>query len=290
MFGYVRPVREKLTEQEREYYGAVYCGLCHAMGKKYGFFTRFTLTYDFAFLAMLLAPEDSSFLICKKRCPAHPLRKKKGCMAFGALETAADKSVILTWYKLCDDVEDKGFFRGIPARVLKLLFRRAYKKAAALQPEFDRVVSLQLLKLHALETDNHSGIDRPADTFACILEAAAPQGDEPRNRVLRKILYHVGRWIYLVDAWDDLEEDRKKGNYNPMNLRFAGKPEEHANEVELTLIHSVKLAASAFHLEHFGMFQGIIENILYFGLPTVQNAVLTGKWHEIRKNKEKYNE
>ena len=110
MFGYVRPVRAKLTEKDKEYYGAVYCGLCHALGKRYGFLARLTLTYDFAFLAMLLAPAECSCEVCRKRCPYHPLRKKKGHMELGELETAADKSVILTWYKLCDDIEDKGFF------------------------------------------------------------------------------------------------------------------------------------------------------------------------------------
>jgi len=290
MFGYVRPVHAKLTEKEKEHYGAVYCGLCHAMGKRYGFPARFTLTYDFAFLAMLLAPADACFSACKKRCPTHPFRKKKDCMAFEALETAADKSIILTWYKICDDVKDKKGFEGAPARCLKLLFKRAYKKAALLQPEFDRAVELHLSRLQDMEREKHVGLDRPADTFARILEAAAPQEENPRDRVLRNLLYHVGRWIYLVDAWDDLSEDRRNGNYNPMDMRFSGKPEEHLEEVKLTLTHSIKLAISACQLESFGIFQRVIENILYFGLPTVQNAVLTGKWHEMRKGKEKNNE
>jgi hypothetical protein len=290
MFGYVRPVRAKLTEKDKEYYGAVYCGLCHALGKRYGFLARLTLTYDFAFLAMLLAPVGCSCEVCRKRCPYHPFRKKKEHMELDALETAADKSVILTWYKLCDDVEDKGFFEGLPSRLLKLFFRRGYKKAVVCQPEFDRVVNEQLSKLHELEKESHPGLDRPADTFACILQASAPQSDKARDRVVGNLLYHVGRWIYLVDAWDDIKEDRKKESYNPMELRFDGDPEAHLEEVKITLTHSLRLAVSACQLENFGMFQGIIENILYFGLPTVQDAVLTGKWHEIRKSKEKNNE
>lgn len=290
MFGYVRPFKAKLSEAEKERYGAVYCGLCHAMGKRYGFLARFTLTYDFAFLAMLLASAEEKPEICQKRCPAHPLRKKKGCVCFGGLDVAADESMILTWHKLRDDVQDGGFWKSLPARVVSWILRRAYRKAAILRPEFDRQVRRSLNNLHELEKQNSPELDRVADTFACILKAAAPEENGPRGRVLAQILYHVGRWIYLADAWDDLEEDQKQGSYNAVAARFGGKPKEHLEELRVTMTHSLKLAVSAIQLEDFGVFHGIIENILYFGLPTVQEAVLAGKWREIRKSKEKKHE
>ena len=93
----------------------------------------------------------------------------------------------------------------------------------------------------------------------------------------------MGRWIYLIDAWDDLEEDRKQGAYNPLVVRFEDRPEEQLDYIRTTLTHSVKLAISAFQLLSFGGWSPIIENILYFGLPTVQEAVLTGRWHEFQK-------
>jgi len=291
MFGYVRPFKAKLSEEERERYGTVYCGLCHAMGKRYGFLARFTLTYDFAFLAMLLAAAEEKPEICCKCCPAHPLRRKKGCICFGGLDVAADESMILTWHKLRDDVEDSGFWVGLPARAASLIFRRAYRKAAALRPGFDRQVRESLSALHELERANSTELDRVADTFARILKAAAPTGGgNARNRVLEQILYHVGRWIYLADAWDDLEEDEKQGSYNAVAARFAGRPREHQEELRVTMTHSLKLAVSAVQLENFGAFHGVIENILYFGLPTVQEAVFAGTWRELRTSKEKDHE
>lgn len=287
MFGYVRPVQAKLNEEERERYNAVYCGLCHTMGKRYGFLTRFTLNYDFAFLAMLLAPPEET-LICKKRCPAHPLRRKKGCVHFDGLETAADESLILTWHKLRDDVKDKGFFLGLPSRLLSLIFYRAYRKAAAARPEFDRQVTACLTQLQRIEEERSASIDRVADTFARILAAAAPKsGDADRDRVLEQLLYHVGRWVYLADAWDDLADDRLRGNYNPLDIRFEGMPEKHQEELRTTMTHSLRLSISAYQLADFGAWSGIIENILYLGLPTVQEAVLSGKWHEMQKSREK---
>ena len=291
MFGYVRPARAKLTEEERRQYDAVYCGLCHALGRRYGFLTRFTLTYDFAFLAMLLADPEAQPTVCQKRCPSHPFRRKKGCVCFGGLDLAADESLILTWHKLRDDVADKGFWGGLPARLLSALLRRSYRKVAALCPEFDRQVTQSLALLHRMEEENSAALDRVADAFARILECAAPRtGDGTRDRVLGQLLYHVGRWIYLADAWDDLAEDREQGSYNPLLTRFEGEPEEHLEELRTTMTHSLRLAISAFQLAEFGVYRGVIENTLYLGLPSVQEAVLTGTWREMKNTKEKQHE
>ena len=283
MFGYVRPVEGELSGEERKRYQAAYCGLCHAIGERCGFLARLTLNYDFALLAMLFLPGEPA--LCERRCTAHPFHKRQVCPGCAGLELAADESVILAWQKLRDDARDKGLIGGLPARLAAWALGRAYRKAARLRPEFDRRVSEQLARLHALEEERSPSIDRAADTFAGILKAAVPPGlEERRTRVLEQLLYHLGRWIYLVDAWDDLEEDREGGRYNPLAERFGGAPEEQAGYVRTTLTHSVKLAISAFQLEDFGSWGPIIENILYRGLPSVQEAVLTGRWNEVKNS------
>jgi len=290
MFGYVRAQKSNLSPEQAERYEAVYCGLCHTMGKRYGFLSRFTLNYDFVFLAMLLAPQECP-TICKERCPAHPFRKKKGCLCFGGLDAAADESVILTWHKLQDDLLDQPKWKTIPVRFISRCFCRAYRKAAEVHPEFDRQVREKLTQLHKLEEGKCDSIDRTADAFAAILGAAAPQsGDVSRDRILSQLLYHIGRWIYLADAWDDLKKDREQGNYNPLECRFSGKPEEHLEELRTTMTHSLRLAVSAYQLIDFGAFGAVIENILYLGLPTVQEAVLNGTWHEMQKSGRKKHE
>lgn len=285
MFGYVRPVKDELKVRELEYYRAAYCGLCHAMGRRHGFLARLTLNYDFTLLAMLFSPGEDRPTLCKRRCPVHPFRKKGNCVCTPGLDIAADESVILSWQKLRDDRLDKGFWQGLPARLACFFLRGAYRKAATAQPEFDRQVTQYLTQLHTLEKAGSTSIDRAADAFACILQAAAPADpDEGRARALRQLLYHVGRWIYLVDAWDDLAEDRKRGGYNPLDARFDGKPEESLDVIRTTMTHSVKLAISAFQLIFFGGWTPVIENILYLGLPTVQEAVFSGRWREMQKD------
>lgn len=284
MFGYVRPLKDELKVKELDRYQGAYCGLCHAIGAKYGFWARMTLNYDFTLLAILFSPAEQNVTVCQRRCPVHPLRKKGPCVANAGLEIAADECMILAWQKLRDDCMDKGLVAGLPSRLAVCFLKRAYRKAAQAQPEFDRQVTACLTQLHALEQEGSVSMDQTADTFARLLQAAAPpEPDEGRRRAMEQLLYHLGRWIYLVDAWDDLGEDRARNAYNPLLARFDGRPEEQADYVRTTLSHSVKLAISAFQLLDLGGWSPIVENILYLGLPTVQEAVLIGRWRELQK-------
>lgn len=285
MFGYVRPVLNLLEQEEKDLYQSAYCGLCHTMGKRHGFFARFTLNYDFAFLAILFS-EGSTLTHCSRRCLAHPFRKKKACVCGRGMDAAADASMILMWQKLRDDVLDQGLLRGLPKRFLCRFFSRAYERAKTAMPELEARVTAGLQQLHELEAQRSGQLDRAADAFAGILMAAAPEcPGESRRRVLEQMLYHIGRWIYLTDAWDDLEEDRKAGRYNPIESRFAGKCEENREYLATSMTHSLKLAISAANLEDFGVWWPVVENTLYRGLPTVQEAVLNGRWAELKKQK-----
>ena len=284
MFGYVRPVREELKCRDFDLYKASYCGLCGAMRRRYGWLAPMFLNYDFTFLALLLSEPEERFAPCRGRCHANPLLKKPMCQPSEALDAAADESVVLTWWQLRDKARDSGLWKGLPARTLALLLKPAYRKAARRRPEFDRCVRESLEKLSALEAERCSSMDRAADTFAVLLQGAAPaSGEAARDRALQQLLYHLGRWIYLIDAQDDLEEDRASGNYNAVAARFG--PEGDDEAMRRTLDHSLNLMGSAAQLADFGCRWPVIENILYLGLPLVQQAVFDGSWKQIQKQK-----
>lgn len=291
MFGYVRPALDQLGQEQKDAYQSAYCGLCHALGERHGWPARLTLQYDFTFLAILLAAGAGEEGRACKRCPVHPLRKPRDCAAGAAMAATADQSVILTWHKLSDDVDDHGFFRGLPYRFARFLFRRTYRKAAKAQPEFDRQVREGLARLRELEESRSPQMDRAADAFARILacSAQAVEGENTR-RVLEQLLYHLGRWVYLMDAWDDLDEDRKKGRYNPLEARFQGQARENRDYLETTATHSLRLMGSAEGLLELGDWAPVVENILYIGLPAVQSAVLDGRWKEMRDTRRKPHE
>lgn len=280
MFGYVRPQREELKVWEWEGYRAVYCGLCAALGRRHGLAARMFLNYDFTFLAMLLLPAQLRPELGQCRCPARLGCGKKRCtVPDPGMDLAADESVILTWWKLRDGVADGSWWKRTACRLLCVLLGRAYRRAAAARPGFARTVQSCLEELAALERENCPSLDRPADAFARLLQAAAPAtGDEARDRATGQLLYHVGRWIYLIDAWDDRAEDRRRGSYNPVLARYGGEEEAHRAEFALTLRHSRNLAGGACALLERGCWQGVVENVLYLGLPAVERMVLQGTW------------
>jgi len=292
MFGYVRPALNQLSDEERKQYKSAYCGLCHVMGKRHGFLARCTLNYDFTLLAMLHYAVGSGNTYTCKRCPVHPFRKGMNCLSGTSLETAADQSMILTWYKLCDDIQDRSLIVGLPVRILRRLFRKGYLRAAAARPDFDRNVRLEMGRLKGLEEERTPSIDLTSDTFAKILSFAAEDCDleQGPKRALELLFYQLGRWIYLADAWDDLKEDIKAGRYNPLDARFSGNALGEVSYVDTTMTHSVRLIESAANLLEFGALKNVIENILFLGLPAVQKAVLEGRWKEVKKQGRKQHE
>lgn len=292
MFGYVRPVLNHFTPEQKDAYKSAYCGLCHTMGKRHGWLTRFTLNYDFTLLALLHYGCSACGETVCKRCPIHPFQKQRLCLCGEPLEIAADESMILTWHKLCDDISDRSFLSGLPVRFLRKLLEKGYRRAAQARPEFDKRVQLEMDKLSLLEAEQSSQLDRVADTFAKILSGAVLDCalEENKARAMEQLLYHLGRWIYLVDAWDDLDEDKKSERYNPIDIRFSGNAKNEQDYVETTMTHSVRLIQAASNLLEFGVWKPVIENILFLGLPAIQKAVLNGQWKELRKQGRTFNE
>lgn len=287
MYGYVRPIRDELRIREYETFRGVYCGLCHTLKKRYGFLWRFAVNYDLTFLAMLLAEREPPRL-CPRRCPYHPLRKTSCPAQSASLDAAADETVILAYWKMCDGAQDKSFFPALACRALAALMRPAYRKAAAQRPDFARETEERLRELTALEGSRCDSVDRPADAFARILAAAAEGADSPeRTRVLRELLYHLGRIVYLLDAADDLAEDVKADAYNPLRYRFSPRDGKLSAEDEaalrLSLQHSHNSVVSAFQLLDDNPYTSILTNTIYLGLPAVTQAVFSGTWRARRK-------
>lgn len=295
MFGYVRPPLEILPQEEADRFRRAYCGLCHTLGERYGPAARMILNYDFTYLAILLSdPEEAA--PCRRRCVSSPVRLRAYQPATAALELAADESVILAYWQLRDGVEDHAWASGLKYRAGARLLESAYKRAAALRPEFDQAVRRQLQLLSALEQAKDPSMDRAADSFAVLLSSAAEELTDPvRKRIMEQILYHLGRWIYLIDGADDLKKDAESGNYNPVALRYGltdgtWTPESR-RDFATTLDHSIHQMAAAFELWDFGVWTPVLQSTFYGGLFQVGKAVLDGSFHRpSRKNIREFEE
>ena len=221
MFGYVRPSVRDLPEEELDRFRAMYCGLCHTLSRRYGQAARFILNYDFTYLAILLS-DGTAGAQGAGRCYTSPIKKRPFLEPTAAMELAADESVILAYWQLRDGVEDHAWVSGLKYRAGARLLESAYKRAAALRPEFDQAVRRQLQLLSTLEQAKDPSMDRAADSFAVLLSSAAEELTDPvRKRIMEQLLYHLGRWIYLIDGADDLKKDAESGNYNPVALRYG---------------------------------------------------------------------
>lgn len=292
MFGYVIPYKDKLTEEQWADYRATYCGLCHTLQERCGFAARFLLNYDFTFLALLLRQGSAGDCTRCRRCVASPCKGRMARAGDAAMGEAADLTVLLVYWKLRDELADEQGLKRLPARLLLLLLHGTFRRVRRRCPELDVAIGARLAELRTLEEQNCPSIDRTADRFAAIMTAMVPADrDAGQRKALEQLLYHLGRWIYLVDAWDDLAEDRKSGSYNPVLLRYnLQQADETQTEMaraalERTLTHSENLAISAFHLLDLGSSAPVVENVLCAGLPMVRTAVLSGEWKKRHKQK-----
>lgn len=287
MYGYIRPVKGELKVRQFEQFKSCYCSLCHTLEKEYGIFARFILNYDYTFLAMLLWQDKGEPSYEFKRCIASPIKKKCSCVVNPPLELCAGHSVILAWWKLKDAVADENIIRSIPSRIGLLFLRKAYNKARNKHPNFDLKVRKNLCELHEIESSGIVSLDVAADKFALILCASAEDViNDTKARALEQLLYHTGRLIYILDAYDDLEEDRAAGRYNPIAVRFSMKEKLSKSDREAlktTLDHSQNLISAAFELLPENTWSEILRNIIYLGVPDTCARVLNGTWKKPQK-------
>lgn len=268
MFGYVKPYNPELRVRELEEYKAVYCGLCKQLGRSFGVFARFTLSYDFAFLAMLKTALDSEICPETERCAciAHPFCKRIRVRENAAMQMAARAAMISVYYKLLDDREDEGFFRRIGAALLLPFAKRARRRALAFADgaaadEAAAKMSAAQAQLEAEKCQIPDAAAEPTANFlAAVLKNCAATAEQAA--VLERFGYLLGRYVYLCDALDDLEDDRRRGRYNP--FLYAGG--EAAIAAKNALFLTTAELSDDFDLLELHRYEGILENIIRIGL------------------------
>lgn len=295
MFGYVRPFKGELLVKEYDAYKGVYCQVCKALGGHYGPLARLTLTYDCTFYALLaLNQRDAALKAMKKRCTCNPLKKcTYVCPANGdayaaeCFKKAAALCVIMTAHKLRDNIEDENFIKGVGARFLYMLSRRAMKKASADFPFMAEAVQKMMDDQHAAEHAEKISVDACSAPTAELLETLCTELGETESEklVLRQVGYFLGRWVYIMDAADDLPKDLREKKFNPFIAKlglFDCMGEELTKEqrdmadaqCNAALNNTMARLIPAANLLPEGQFSGIIGNVLNKGLPEMQREIL----------------
>lgn len=231
MFGYVRARRADLLVRQDALYRGIYCGLCREMGRCTGQCSRLTLSYDMVFLYLVRASlQGITPQVRQRRCALHPFRRRPMVESDAELRYAAKVSALLVYGKVCDDLSDE---RGAK-RFFKLLARpfAARMKSRADLESLYREIEARQNELYALEAEKLPSVDAPADCFGRLLSAVFAYGlDGDARTIAAAVGFRTGRWIYAVDAADDIDDDAKNGAYNPFILLYGDSVDEKQREL-----------------------------------------------------------
>lgn len=304
MFGYVQPYIPNLTVGDYEYYRAAYCGLCRSMGKVCGGNSRLTLSYDGVFLSLLRMALTGENPDCERHhCPYAPLAKKNMLTLSPALDYSAGAMGVLAALKLEDDVTDEEGVKKLAALLgkapAKKWMRNADKKDAGIVSKTREKLDLYYAAENANKSCEFSdaGIEAGAEAFGEVVGMLAARGIEDENYAIAySVGRHVGRWIYCIDALDDLTEDAKKGRYNAFIASYGNSLDEDEKLTLECLLRDESDSAMAMlalaEADESSRAYRIIENILTDNMPRVARAVLDGSYRkpgreDITKNRQR---
>lgn len=266
MFGYIKVAKGELKIKDFELYRGVYCTLCKVLGEQYGLFSRFTLNYDFTFLTLLnMALQDECYAFEQKHCTFNPAKKCNICKKRDVFKMPAAAAMIMSYYKLADNIHDEKGIKKLCYIALKPIMNSAHKKAEKQYPLIESIVYEYINKQSQLEEENCLEIDRAADPTAMALSEILKLcgRDDSQKRILERIGYCLGRYIYLLDAFCDLSDDIKKGNYNCLKNKPSFEVKEY---IKTQIYFSINEAAKAFELLDVKKYKPILGNIIYLGM------------------------
>lgn len=279
MFGYIQPDVPYLFNKDEKLYQASYCGMCKSIGKVCGNMPKSALTYDVAFMSCLLHNIAACDMVVKKRrCALHifksrPMAKEDDIsLMLGCLNT------VLAYYKLVDDKDD-GDLKGAFA----FIYKRGYKKALARHPKIEEIISRSMSRQREIEGRKSAIIEEACEPSAEMMrDASAYVLGEYANEHTNALIYDIGKWIYLADAFDDYDKDVKKGRYNVLYNAFKCKCKSEAvarNEQEINFIFNTLFADMRYHLSNikFHFNHDLTDNIILRGIPLKTRGLVHGK-------------
>lgn len=274
MFGYVTPYKMELKIKDYEMFKAYYCGLCISIKNNFSNLCRMTLNYDMTFLGILLdSLEYSKHKYVVTKCIAHPMKKRPKVIDNRALDYAGFCNVSLVYYKLLDDYNDDN---SLSKKFISMYIKKFINKSKEdLSPILVNIEE-NIKKLSFLEKSGEIiSIDELSDPFASLTAFIVSYYYKNENfyNELYDLGYNLGRWIYIIDAFDDLKEDMEKHKFNAINKAFnvENLPYEdliikEGNRIEFNLIMSANSTSEALDKLPINKNKDLLFNILQLGL------------------------
>lgn len=277
MFGFVRVHKDELRIKDYEAYKAVYCSLCRKLKKEYSFLSGFLLNYDCTFFALMcLGTSQECFGFHKGRCRYNPLKSCKYCKGGEEVfsKTAA-LLILMSYYKLLDNIHDGGFLKKLGCTLLRPFFSVWKNKASKLYPEYRDACEIMFISQLEYE-DKKATVDECSEPTAILLKtvfAAEAKSDKIRP-AYEQFGYHLGKWVYLMDAVCDIDDDVKHNSFNPIYEKLHKDKSQSTDYCNELLSQSLFLLTSAYRLIEINHFKSVIDNIVLVGLANKQQEVL----------------
>ena len=264
MFGYIQICRPELKVKDYEKYRSYYCGLCHVLHQRYGRRGQVLLNYDMTFLKiLLLGLYEPALETDRKRCVPHPMQRHEMSVSEAVDQYAADMTVLLAFAKAQDDIEDE---KKPSALLLRRLLLQDYLRIREEYPRQTRVLIESLHKLRKCERGDDHDLDRVAGCTGRFLSEIYNWKDDVWSADLKQMGYYLGKFICLMDALDDREDDLKKGRYNLLQPLYEQSPDTFEDTVKDILTDTMSHAARAF--ERLPVLENaqILRNMIYAGV------------------------
>ncbi len=263
MFGYIAANHKSMSEEQRSQYQAYYCGLCRALKQGSGVKGQMLLNYDMTFLVILLTGlyelpnEEMTFV-----CATHP-GKKKTAYVNDASHYASDMNVLLSYYNLVDDWKDD---HSYPKHVLSRMLEKDYARIAEEYPRQAKALEQYVTRLDVQETRGETNIDAVAGLTGDMLGEVFAWREDLWADELRCLGFYMGKFIYLMDAYEDLQKDEKKHEYNPFATLARERPQDFETLSKLILTSMMSECAKSFERLPILLHADILRNILYSGV------------------------
>lgn len=265
MFGYVQIRKPELKIKDYTIYHGFYCGLCERLRKKYGLKGQITLTYDMTFMAIFLSSlYDADNVVTEKRCMMHPAKKQK-IIYNRYTDYCADMNMLLCYYHCLDDKRDDNSIRGYAGT---MLYDKVHRETARLYKRQARKIRKCLAKLSQLEKEKDTEIFATADCFGHLLAEVMCFKKGYFEKEVRSFGFHFGRFVYIMDAFDDIREDIEQNRFNPLKkMYFLYDDKDIFNKkVYDILINEMAEACAGFEKLPCVDYIDILRNILYAGV------------------------
>ena len=284
MFGYIQILQPELKIREYQCYRGTYCGLCRQMGKCTGQCSRLTLRYDAAAMVLLrMAAQGTQPRFVQKRCFLHPLTKADVLEPCEETKTVSCIMAALAYYKCKDDLADEKGMVKFRAMLSYPYFAHLRRRARKHLPRIDEIAQKGMQAFATAEAKAGQSADIPANAFGDMMgELLSYQTEGETRAILHELGKTMGRWVYLLDAANDYQEDVKRGRFNALHALYGGQTMEEQQMHTLSTLLDAELAdamAAADLIDWSGRddLRAVVYNIICLGMPAQSDAVLFPK-------------